>query len=238
MILVTLGDSWVRGRYPLKQKNWMRILGEHYNFKCNDLSEKGASNWNQFRKATQYFNQNIDPKEVIVLWGINTLYSDEIYMNGRNAYTQMRFSAHTMNPRADRKFRHNNYDYSITRHYEDHFDIDIIEERTRDNIRLWQKYFDMSGIRNLWYDIHNETNTITANKVVFPHQGMQDLVSQTIASRKVYEQDRHHFATGYVDCDRIGDLRLGGLVDDALLPTQDGHNEIAMLFEKALKDIL
>lgn len=238
MILVTLGDSWIRGRYPLKQKNSMRILGEHYGFKCNDLSESNASNWNQFRKASHYFNQNIDPKEVIVLWGINTLYSDEVYQNPTSSYCQMRFSAHTMNPKADHKFKLNNFDYSITKHYEDHFDIDTVESRTINNIRMWQKYFDLSGIRNLWYDIHNETNTITSNKLVFPHQGMKDLVSQTIASRKVYEQDRHHFATGYVDCDRISDLRMNGLVDDVLLPTQDGHNEIAMLFEKALKDIL
>ena len=66
---------------------WRNKLCNELNLTNINLSKGGSSNQSQFRRATKYFAENeIDWQNTVVLWGITSIYRDELWFNRLKSY--------------------------------------------------------------------------------------------------------------------------------------------------------
>lgn len=257
--LVTLGCSWVKGvgaKYScnnpddestylsyrsITEQNapyaWRTLLANKYNLEQHNIAQGGSANQTQFRLAQEYFNTVENPKDIIVLWGVTSIYRDELYFNQIKEYKPFIFNFQSK--RADdfeRKTGFNSMNY-----YRRHFNEKNEYHQLTQNIKHWQQYFDLRGIRHKWFDTLNQTNTIHNNAIVFPHKGMPDLMSQMTAevSGAPIHQDRMHFSNWLVDSSRIQRLIDNNVVNPhSLHPSQEGSKVIANLLDKHVQSML
>ena len=112
--LVTLGCSWVKGvgaKYSCNNPDdestylsyrsitnqnapyaWRTLLAKKYNLEQHNIAQGGSSNKTQFRRATEYFNEVENPKDVIVLWGVTSIHRDELFFKVLDKYKPFIFN--------------------------------------------------------------------------------------------------------------------------------------------------
>ena len=257
--LVTIGCSWVKGvgaAYSCKNPDdkdtyqsyrgitphnapyaWRTLLAKKYNLEHHNLAQGGSANKTQFRLATEYFNTVENPEDIIVLWGITSIHRDELFFNNIDKYRAFIFNRHTK--RQEPWERRSGF--NVINHFQRHFNEKNEYYQLTENIKHWQKYFDLRGIRHKWFDTLNPTNTIHKNAIVFPHEGMPDLMSQMTAevSGEPCHGDRMHFSNWIVDSSRIQKLLDHNLVNPhSLHPSQEGSIVIANLLDQHVASML
>jgi hypothetical protein len=165
-LLITLGCSWTHGvgvNYEpgmtkkeyldgcrdlscLNQYSFRALLSQEYNMYNVDLSLGGSSNQQQFRLAENFFSSpsfaeyQKEYSEIVVLWGITSIFRNEIYHN---------------KIKDSKSYFYNNESLLSKAIISDHFDSQYEMTLLYQKIIFWNKFFDLMGIKNLWFDTFN-----------------------------------------------------------------------------------
>lgn len=168
-LLITFGCSWTYGiglnyqpgmnfeQYEKVSRDqtvadnfsFRGLLAKKHNYTNKNFSYGGASNQGQFRRAAQYFssleflNDKQEFDHIIVLWGITSIYRDEIYLNTHGRLNDY-FYGHK---NIERKYIEQRFKKTFDEHNE-------IRKLSLD-ILLWDSFFKAHGITNYWYDTFN-----------------------------------------------------------------------------------
>jgi len=257
--LVTIGCSWVKGVGAAYTSNnpqdldtynsyrtvteynapyaWRTLLAKKYNLEQHNLAQGGSANKTQFRLATEYFNEVENPKDVIVLWGVTSIHRDELFFKVLDKYKPFIFNGHTRKAEAWER----RTGFSTVNYFHRHFNDQNEYYQLTQNIKHWQQYFDLRGICHKWFDVLNPTNSIHNNAIVFPHEGMTDLMSQMTAevSGAPIRGDRMHLSNWLVDYSRIKKILDYKVINPhSLHPTQEGSKVIADLLDPHVASML
>lgn len=176
-LLITFGCSWTYGvgvsytpgmtEEQYNQNAWNNdiadrdsfrgIISKKYNYKNKNFSEGGSSNQQQFRLAKQYFssreflNDKKTYNKIIVLWGITSIYRNELYSNKENKLVNYIYN-NTENSLFQKKF--------IDEYFKNVFNNeDALRELSLD-ILFWDSFFSSQGVENYWFDTFNHHDYI------------------------------------------------------------------------------
>ena len=252
-LLVTLGDSWVKGigaqytdgmtrdEYVETRENeeliaplaFRTLLAERNNLELKNFAVGGSSNARQFRKATEFFSSKEFEEyqnkysTIIVLWGITSTARNEVFNAKSKRYVQEFFSRpDNINPER-RLYRQ----LMLEHFYDDQEEV----KQLANKMRHWNDFFKGKGVKNLWFDIlnHHDYN-VEFNNLCLDYP--RDLLSQ-ITSYK--QKDRFHFSNWTIDCSRV----KKGVISKTLNPhsnhpTKKGHEKIFDLLDPYVKDLL
>ena len=261
MNLITLGCSWVFGigsfydsKNPIDNKTYHELLSKRYdygeNFEddtcwrlklCNELnltniniSKNGSSNQSQFRRAVKYFAENeMDWKNSVVLWGITSIYRDELWFNRLKGYSSVKFSQAKNDP-TKRLEERNRTGFDTYAYFEEHFDEQVFTRDLKNNILHWQHYFDTLGVPYAFYETLNTTGVI-------PNPALEEDMCTTLARRNGWHgnKDKFHFSDWFGDCHRIDLLQRRGLVNPhSFHPTQQGNIDIVKFMKPIVEKML
>ena len=176
-LLITFGCSWTYGigvcYYPgISSAEWEKnfrdkdfadtlsfrgIISKKLNFTNKNFSAGASSNQMQFRLAKEYFSSNEFERdkeyynEVIVLWGITSIYRDELYSNTTDKTVNFLYSNKENMLNASEKKAHDQY----FKHFFN--DNDEIRKIALD-ILFWDKFFYKNNVTNYWFDTFNHLN--------------------------------------------------------------------------------
>lgn len=165
-LLVTFGCSWMFGvgvNYELGQTRdeykinaWNKqiadensfrgLLSQKYNFVNVNFSKGGSSNQEQFRLAENYFSsiefisQKQHYSEIVVLWGITSIYRNEIFFN--DYHRRKSFMYFESLPICKN---------ILVNHFDQEDEVDLLSKK----ICFWDRFFDSIGVNNVWVDLFN-----------------------------------------------------------------------------------
>lgn len=250
--LITFGCSWAwgagvgyrAGMAPNDFKNivWDQEHADKDSFRGQLALEFGyeninfsiwkSSNKKQFRLARNFFNsdkfQDIkrDAEDIIILWGLTATGRGELFSVKHSDFVSFALnnkheSDETGKTMSDFFLRYN-YDH-------DHEVSELTEE-----IKHWNNYFNMLGIKNYWYDSFNHHNyDIDTNNFVIDHDTSRDLMSQLVLSEGFSDFDSSYHTSMFVnDTNRIDFLIGKGLINPySFHPTKRGHEKIASMMK-------
>ncbi len=174
-LLITFGCSWTYGyglgyHNGLDKKEYYKIindctLADEYSFRgilsknfgyTNlNFSAPGTSNQTQFRYAENFFGS---PKfdmlvkeyeEVRVLWGITSLFRNDSYFPKEKIQKSFMYHDKTLLSKV-----------LLTDHFEIKNEVSILAKK----IKFWNKFFNLSRVKVLWFDTFNHHNYL--NNVV------------------------------------------------------------------------
>jgi hypothetical protein len=174
-LLITFGCSWTYGiglsYYPgmpysefcqdhvedqtvkANSLSFRGIISKKLNYTNKNFSRGGSSNQMQFRLAKEYFGSNEFDRdseyysEIVVLWGITSIYRNEMYSNLEDRTINFMYSSE------------NALHVSSRKQYVKYFfnDNHEIREIALD-ILFWDKFFSKSGVTNYWFDTFNHND--------------------------------------------------------------------------------
>ena len=154
------------GRQLKNEYCFRTILARKHNYVNKNLSKPASSNSKQFRKAEQYFNTDDYKKydNVIVLWGLTSTARMELWN-----LKDKKYKSHFMTD--DRQDLN-----TILRKY--HYDHDIEVNRLSTQIQHWDKYFNMIGVKNYWFDTFNHHDyDYESSNMIMGDENPRDLMS-------------------------------------------------------------
>jgi hypothetical protein len=179
-ILITFGCSWtfgegsgyVDGMSEVEYKkiqhdpkicyenSWRKVLVDHYNLVHINFSVSGSSNQRQFKTAREYFVTekwkkliNNPKNNVVVLWGITSTYRNYFWCKDTRRYENIFY-----NLKGD-KIEYNNYQDKLAEamlkwSYNREVEVEVI----KNEILFFNHYFNLVGVKNLWFDTFNFIN--------------------------------------------------------------------------------
>jgi len=263
ILLVTLGCSWTLGvgvNYADKmsfdefQKNaWNSEICNNFSFRsliCNhykldniNLSRGGSSNQKQFRLATEFFSTNINQvdlekfyeiknfypfkliknkyRKIIVLWGITSTARYEIYDKKKADLVNDFYS--TDNDLSK---------FLLENTYSHEFELETLSK----NINLWNDYFELNNIQNIWFDTFNHHDyNYNLNNFLNHDTKPRDLLSLlTEKQTKTY-----HFSNWKYDDPRIIiGIKRKILNPHSCHPTKLGHQKIFELLSPEIEKLI
>ena len=239
-MLITFGDSWVFGigaaySYEHDYTEWdndkyRKFLFENrhrhskYSFRKHlskkmgvsnlNYAEGGSSNQRQFRFASEYFikNKKVIPKDSIVLWGLTSVYRNELYNSSTNEYENFLLPSSNLQIAK-----------VLTTNY---LNEEVEIEKLYYNIELFNSYFKTLGIKNYWFNIFNDH--IFPNKIenmLFDNQSLLSVLVNDFA-----ENDSYHKSDWKTNDRKIKKAVELQLVNPVTLhPTQESHIKISDL---------
>lgn len=165
-LLITFGCSWTYGvgvsylpEMSLKEYQssaWKPELVNRYSFRgilCQrhnmvniNFSDGGSSNQQQFRSAEDFFSSLIFKEyqkqfdEIIVLWGITSVYRNEAYFP-KLGY-QKSFMYHDMSRLSN---------VIIEEHFDVLHEVNLLAKK----ICFWDNFFRLCNVKNIWFDTFN-----------------------------------------------------------------------------------
>ena len=244
-MLVTFGDSWVYGigagfTYTDSSTKWSRDkykkfifekpeahvkfsfrshLSKLINLKNLNFSEGGSSNQRQFRYASEYFikDRNTIPKESIVLWGITSVYRNELYNNDKKEYENFFCPDKTHLSKV------------IANTY---FNEEKEIEKLYYNVELYNSYFKTLGIKNYWFNVFNDhefPNTI--KNILFSGQSLLSLLLEDPTKNDAYHKS--DWSTTDRKIKKAVELQLVNPI--TLHPTKESHIKLSDLLYKELQ---
>jgi hypothetical protein len=239
-ILVTFGCSWTYGvgaHYKIgmtdegyKVNAWNTAIIEQYafrtlisdkiNFKNINFSRGGSSNQRQFRLAKKFFlskdEQWFHENNVIVLWGLTSLYRNEFFDANKNEYYNFFLG--------DEGFA------QII--FEKYFSESVELQKLSEEMKMFDYFFAQKNIKNYWYNTFNEhTYTFKFDNLLF---NGRDLLS--ILVNDYDKNDKYHISNWYDTDRKITQAKEQGLVNPfSLHPTAHCHKIIADYFLKEIE---
>ncbi len=241
--LITFGCSWTKGKasfYPregmsedefFKKKYkenydhaFRKILSERHNYVNVNHAVCGSSNCKQFRLAEEYFNTDDYKKydDVIVLWGLTSTARFELWNLSKKKYLD--YSLGYKKPST----------ISSTLR-DDHYDHDVEVKRLSTQIKHWDNYFRILGVKNYWFDTFNHHQyPYESPNMILGQKNPRDLMSLLCEDEGiVLQNDSYHHSNWIRDSKRINFLRKKNLVNPYTLhPNIDCHNKIADILDK------
>jgi len=235
--LITFGCSWTYGvgshyingmeKNEFMDNAWYKdtcnsnsfrgLISKKFNYKNINFSVGGSSNQEQFHKAQDFFPSVPNNDDIIVLWGITSLYRYEFYDSVEKKW---------------RSYFLNDANSASKIILKKHFDENAEIERLEKQIIFFNDYFKNKGITNYWFN--------TFNYHLFQKQiknllfDGKDLLS--ILINDFEPNDQYHLSTWYDPDRKIQKAKELGLVNPFTLhPTQQAHQILADVFEKELK---
>lgn len=199
------------------------LLARKHDYVNINLSKPASSNSKQFRRAEEYFNTDDHKKydNVVVLWGLTS--------TARMEFWNLK----------DKKYK----DSFMTDDREDltnilrknHYDHDIEVKRLSTQIQHWDKYFNMIGVKNYWFDTFNHHDyDYESPNMIMGDDNPRDLMSALCKSQGLsFKKDSYHFSDWKLDSDRIKFLLKKNLVNPiSHHPNRQGHILLAEILDK------
>ena len=238
MDILTFGDSWVYGiglgyhkgqtkekyfeiqknQEDPKKKSFRSLIARKFGIGNTNFSNGGSSNQRQFRKASEYFiTDNPINKDIIVLWGLTSVYRMEYFSTKQNMYIENLLTDH---------------EDSITKLWTIKcFDETVETNRLFYQIQLWNAFFKMHNIKNYWFNVFNEHEFPgKVDNMMFNGRSLLSLMVDDHAPNDSYHKSDRK------DVDRKITKALDrGLVNPySLHPTEEAHIKFAGLFEEEI----
>ena len=96
-----------------------------------------------------------------------------------------------------------------------HYDHDIEVKRLSTQIQHWDKYFNMIGVKNYWFDTFNHHDyDYKSSNMIMGDENPRDLMSSLCKSQGLsFKKDSYHFSDWKLDSDRIKFLLRKNLVN-------------------------
>jgi len=236
--IITFGDSWVWGvgsgfttgmtkkEYDnikeapaIAEKNCFRtLLCKEHDIENINFSAPASSNQKQFRLASEFFLRDGSmEKDSVVLWGLTSVYRLEYYDSVRNMFknTFLSDGEDTISKLVAMKM----------------FDEAIETERLFYQIKLFNSFFAMHGVKNYWFNIFNDHKFPgTVDNLLF---GGSSLLSEITHDKQ--PNDKYHLSNWHDTDRKIIKAEESGMVNPFTKhPTKETHKKIANLFQKAL----
>ena len=244
-MLITFGDSWVYGvgagfTYIDNYKKWSNDLYQRfiiknlethtkYSFRKHlsrdlglenlNFSEGGSSNQRQFRYACEYFirDKNVVPEECIVLWGLTSVYRNELYNSKKNIYENFFCPEEKIHIS---KFIATSY-----------LNEEVEIEKLYYNIELFNSYFKTLGIKNYWFNIFNDHDfPDNIENVLFKGQSLLSLLLEDPSKNDSYHKSDFKMTDRKIK--KAVDLQLVNPV--SLHPTKETHIKLSELIYSEL----
>ena len=170
-LLITFGCSWTHGvgvnyepgmsRKEFKADYWNPAYHDQYSFRallCQEhnmhninFSVGGSSNQAQFRLAENFFSclkfaeYQKEYSEIVVLWGITSVFRNEIYYNQEKESKSYFYTDESLLSKV-----------IVSDHFDPQYEMSLLYQK----IIFWNKFFDLMGIKNLWVDTFNHHNYV------------------------------------------------------------------------------
>lgn len=168
-LLITFGCSWTYGvgvgyQSGMTFEEYEKVAGDSdladslsfrgllatkTNYENKNFSYGGSSNQSQFRLATEYFGSlefeadKLEYNHIVVLWGITSLYRNEIYLNSIGSLKNIFYG----NKNVEKKF--------LEEYFKKTFDEHNELRQLSLNILFWNSFFKAHNIQNYWFDTFN-----------------------------------------------------------------------------------
>ena len=172
-LLITFGCSWTYGvgvgyrpdmsESDIQKNFWDNdiadtlsfrgIVSKKLNYTNKNFSIGGSSNQKQFRIAKEYFGSNEFDRdreyysEIVVLWGITSIYRDELYSNLTDKTINFMYTSKKILDSSEKKIHDQYVKYFFN-------DNDEIRKIALD-ILFWDKFFSKNNVTNYWFDTFN-----------------------------------------------------------------------------------
>ena len=219
------GEYQNRGKgKQLKSEYCFRtLLARKHNYVNLNYSKPASPNSKQFRRAEEYFNTDDYKKydNVIVIWGLTSTARMELW-----SLKIKRYDNYFMTD--DRQDLTN-----ILR--KNHYDHDIEVKRLSTQIQHWDKYFNMIGVKNYWFDTFNHHDyDYKSSNMIMGDENPRDLMSSLCKSQGLsFKEDSYHFSDWKLDSGRIKFLLKKNLVNPiSHHPNKQAHILLADIIDK------
>jgi len=237
--LITFGCSWTKGKasfYPtegmsedefFKKKHkenydnaFRKILSERHNYVNINHAVCGSSNIKQFRRAEEYFNTDDYKKydNVIVLWGLTSTARCELWDLTKKKYLDYSLG-----------YKKPSTISSLLR--DEHYDHHVEVRRLSSQIKHWDNYFSMLGLKNYWFDTFNHHNyEYKSPNMLWVDDNPRDILSKLCGG---ITNDTYHHSMWILDSERIKFLVKNNLANPYTLhPNTECHLMIADILDK------
>jgi len=235
--LITFGDSWVFGVGAAFKKGMSKVdytsvawgeeserlsfrslLSKKHDLENVNFSKGGSSNQMQFRKASEYYlgDQQFGQDD-FVIWGLTSVHRTEYFDPHKKEFVNMFFAQ----PK-------DSLQKLLTVKM---FDEAIETERLFYQIKLFNSFFAMHGVKNYWFNVFNEHKFPGAvDNLLFEGSSVLSLILDDKEPN-----DKYH-KSDWEDADRkILKAKDSNLVNRISgHPTAETHMKIADLFEKTI----
>ena len=236
MNFITFGCSWTYGvgvnytksmeKNEFEKNAWNEnvcnsnsfrgLISKKFNYKNINFSAGGSSNQEQLHKAQDFFPSIENVGNLIVLWGITSIYRYELYNSETKQWQSYFLDNNTLASKI-----------ILKKHFDETAEISRLEKQ----IIFFNDYFKHKNIKNYWFNTFN--NHSFQNQIEnFLFNG-KDLLSILIND---FEPNSNYHLSGWIDTDRkIQKAKNIGLVNPfSLHPTQEAHKILADVFEKEI----
>lgn len=235
-LLITFGCSWTYGtgvgynpgmsKTEFKDIAWDDNLADSLSFRGiiskkldytnKNFSVGSSSNQKQFRLAKEYFSSNEFDKDrnrydsIVVLWGITSIYRDELHSNLDNKTVNFMYSnKETMLNSTEKKVHDQYVKYFFN-------DNDEIRKIALD-ILFWDKFFYKNNVTNYWFDTFNHLDYSVPVLLASEHKKnyykcagedwpqWEDLVNRNIENvdpkvlNEIYDSEKFDWAKLFLD---------------------------------------
>ena len=213
---------------------WRLKLCNELNLTNINLSRGGSSNQSQFRRLIRYCAENeVDWENSVVLWGITSIYRDELWFNRLKRYSSVSLNQSKTDPKARMKERVKT-GFDTYAYYQEHFNESVFLRDLKNNILHWQHYFDALGVPYAFFETLNTTDVI-------PNPALEEDMCTTLARRNGWHgnKDNFHFSDWFDDCNRIDLLQQRGMVNPhSYHPTMQGNIDIVKFMKPIVEKML
>tara|TARA_B100000902_G_scaffold167160_1_gene161936 strand:- start:1017 stop:1859 length:843 start_codon:yes stop_codon:yes gene_type:complete len=234
------------------------LLANEFDLENVNFSRGGSSNQRQFREADEFEFQEGD----VVLWGITSTARSEVWHSRKNVYKSFFYNhAATCDENASEKFFDRTVDKnaSVFKEVKGPMDGDLCRltkimvkhfyshneevRRLYHKIKHWNDYFQMKGVKVLWFDtLNHHKYEKNPNSMLYSDQNYRDLLSRLSRNNGFNNlADKYHFSwsKGFNDCGRINYLIKKELVTPySGHPTKEGHIQIADMMRPFVQECL
>ena len=259
---VFFGCSWTYGKYinlvpekeyDLSEHNYVAeekqlaethsyraLISKYFDADCVNFSRRGSSNDRQFRYASEYF---IGPTRVNPFYRIDTPFdgipwptkkesNSKIYVLWFITSTARKEWFYT----ATKEYKNESLvstDNSFAKEFcADYYDHDYELERMAHQMTLWNHWFQLHGIKNLWIDTfnHHDYNIDIDNCLKFnsPYSDIMSNLCIQQGCNQVPKETHMSLTSSDPDDSRSQYLRDKQLLNDQTLhPNIKGHQAIA-----------
>ena len=128
------------------KESFRGLLCQQHGMDNLNFSKGGCSNQEQFRIAEDFFSslkfQEYQKryKDITVLWGITSVLRDEAYFSDACCRKSFFYTDNSMLSKV-----------VMANHYDQSNEVDLLSKK----IRFWDNFFDLCGIKNVWFDAFN-----------------------------------------------------------------------------------
>lgn len=203
--------------------SFRKILSKRHGYENVNFATGGSANNRQIRFAEEYFNADDYKKydEVIVLWGITSTARLELWEISKEKYSNFFFTSKK---------------YEVGKIIlKEHYDHDVEVKRLSTQIKHWDNYFEMIGVKNYWFDTFNHHDyEYNSSNMIMGSEMNRDLMSRLCKDQGfLFDKDDYHHSNWRRDSDRIKFLLTNNLVNPySLHPNKKASLMLADILDK------